>query len=136
MLSSARRGLSPPTRTAHRVIIATARRNSIMGKIESYAPGSFCWAELATSDAAAAKRFYSEMFGWTPVDVPTPQGAYTLLKSGGEDAAALSPAQPGVPVHWGVYFAVASADQTAAQVGPSGGKLITGPFDVMDVGRM
>jgi len=29
-----------------------------MAKIESYAPGSFCWAELATTDTAAAKQFY------------------------------------------------------------------------------
>ena len=107
-----------------------------MAKIESYAPGSFCWAELATSDAAAAKRFYAEMFGWTAVDVPMTEGVYTLLKSEGNDAAALCPAQPGVPVHWGVYFSVASADQSAAQVAPYGGKLIAGPFDVMDVGRM
>src|SRR4029077_17136243 len=104
--------------------------------IESYAPGSFCWAELATGDAAAAKRFYSEMFGWTPVDVPMPEGAYTLLKVGDEDVAALYPARPGVPVHWGVYFAVADADAAAARVAPAGGKVIVEPFDVMDVGRM
>src|SRR4051812_25702192 len=91
-----------------------------MGKIESYVPGSFCWAELATNDTAAAKRFYGEMFGWTAVDLPLPEGSYTLLKSAGEDAAALCPAQPGVPVHWGVYFSVANADQSAAQVAPSG----------------
>jgi predicted enzyme related to lactoylglutathione lyase len=42
-----------------------------MSRIESYAPGSFCWAELATGDTAAAKQFYAEMFGWTSVDMPT-----------------------------------------------------------------
>src|ERR1019366_10747997 len=43
--------------------------NPRMSKIESYVPGSFCWAELATTDAAAAKHFYGEMFGWTAVDI-------------------------------------------------------------------
>ena len=107
-----------------------------MAKIESYAPGSFCWAELATTDAAAAKQFYGEMFGWTAVDLPMPEGVYTLFQSGGNDAAAVYTPRPGVPVHWGVYFSVASADQSAAQIEPSGGKLIAGPFDASDAGRM
>jgi len=107
-----------------------------MSKIESYAPGAFCWAELATGDAAAAKQFYSEMFGWTPVDVPMPEGTYTLLQAHGENAAALYPAPPGVPVHWGVYFSVTTADEAAARIKAAGGKIVKGPFDVMDAGRM
>src|SRR4051812_5088592 len=107
-----------------------------MSKIESYAPGSFCWAELATSDTAGAKSFYSEMFGWTPVDLPMTEGAYTLLKVDGEDAAALCSTRPGVPVHWGVYFSVASAADSAAKAAAQGGKIFAGPFDVMDIGRM
>ena len=107
-----------------------------MPKIESYAPGSFCWADLATTDAAAAKHFYGEMFGWTAVDIPMPEGAYTIFQSGGNDAAAMYPAGPGMPAHWGVYFSVAAADESAAQVEPCGGKLIAGPFDAMDAGRM
>ena len=66
-----------------------------MAKIESYAPGSFCWAELATTDAAAAKHFYGEMFGWTAVDMPMPEGVYTLFQSDGQDAAAVYSAPPG-----------------------------------------
>ena len=107
-----------------------------MSKIESYAPGSFCWAELATTDAPAAKHFYGEMFGWTAVDIPMPEGVYTLFQAGGNDAAAVYTARPGVPVHWGVYFSVASADESAAEIEPCGGKLIAGPFDAHDAGRM
>jgi predicted enzyme related to lactoylglutathione lyase len=107
-----------------------------MSKIESYVPGSFCWAELATSDAAAAKHFYGEMFGWIAVDIPMPEGVYTLFQADGNDAAAVYTPRPGVPVHWGVYFSVASADESAAQIEPCGGKLIAGPFDASDAGRM
>src|SRR5438477_11175786 len=89
-----------------------SRENLKMANIESYAPGSFCWAELATTDAAAAKHFYGEMFGWTAVDMPMPEGVYTLFQSNGQDAAAVYSAPPGVPVHWGVYFAVSSADES------------------------
>ena len=107
-----------------------------MSGIESYAPGSFCWAELATTDLAAAKQFYGEMFGWTAVDMPMPEGVYTLFQSAGNNAAAVYTPRPGVPVHWGVYFSVASADESAAQIEPCGGKLIAGPFDAHDAGRM
>ena len=107
-----------------------------MSKIESYAPGSFCWADLATTNAAAAKHFYGEMFGWTAVDRPMPEGVYTLFQADGNDAAAIYAAPPGVPVHWGVYFSVASADESAALVEPGGGKLLAGPFDAHDAGRM
>ena len=68
--------------------------------------------------------------------MPMPEGVYTLFQADGNDAAAVYSTRPGVPVHWGVYFAVASADETAAQVTPSGGKVLAGPFDAHDVGRM
>ena len=107
-----------------------------MSKIEKYTPGSFCWAELATTDAVAAKTFYSAMFGWDAVDNPMPQGVYTLFQAEGLDAAAVYQAPPGIPVHWGVHFAVASVDETAALVAPAGGKVLAGPFDAHEYGRM
>ena len=38
-----------------------------MAKIESYTPGSFCWAELATTDPAAAKQFYGDASQYTRI---------------------------------------------------------------------
>ena len=105
-------------------------------KIESYAPGSFCWAELATSDPAGAARFYSEMFGWTKVENPMPQGIYTLFQSGGNDAAGMYEAHAGMPSNWGPHFAVASVDAAAARAGELGGKVCAGPFDAHEAGRM
>ena len=105
-------------------------------KIESYAPGSFCWAELATSDVESAKKFYGEMFGWTAVELPMPGGVYVIFQSEGNDAAAARPASPGMSPHWGVYFSTASADESAGRVAPLGGKVVAGPFDVMEAGRM
>jgi uncharacterized protein len=107
-----------------------------MPKIESYAPGSFCWAELATTDAAAAKQFYGEMFGWSAVDMPNPEGVYTLFQVDGENVAAVYTPREGVPVHWGVYFSVTNADESAARIEPLGGKVVAGPFDAHDAGRM
>src|SRR5690349_6578566 len=107
-----------------------------MAKVESYAPGSFCWAELATPDTAGAKHFYGEMFGWTTQENPMPQGVYTIFQSEGNDAAAMVTPPPGVPPHWGVYFSVASADESSAKVRELSGSILMGPFDVMAHGRM
>ncbi len=108
-----------------------------MAKIESYEPGSFCWAELATSDTENAKKVYTGLFDWTVVEHPTPQGVYMIFQSDGNDAAAMHAGlPPGVPPHWLVYFSVANVDESAAKIPSLGGKVVAGPFDVMDLGRM
>jgi len=66
-----------------------------MAKIESYTPGSFCWAELATNDVLGAKKFYTEMFGWTANEQPIPGGVYVMLESEGNSVGALYGARDG-----------------------------------------
>ena len=45
-----------------------------------YAHGEFCWVDLATTDPAAAKRFYGSLFGWQAEDMPAGPGmTYTCL---------------------------------------------------------
>ncbi len=112
-----------------------------MPVVERFAPGEFCWIELATSNQDAAKSFYSALFGWTVQDVPTgPANVYSLLQLQGRIAAgafALSPSESaaGVPPHWHLYVAVASADEAAKKAGQLGGKVVEAPFDVIDRGR-
>lgn len=107
-----------------------------MSTITTYAPGTFCWAELATTDVEAAKQFYTTMFGWSVFEAPMPDGVYTMFLSGGNYAAAAYPSPAGVPTHWATYFSVASADETAAKVEALGGKVLMPPFDVPSAGRM
>jgi predicted enzyme related to lactoylglutathione lyase len=107
-----------------------------MAKIESYAPGSFCWAELATSDADAAKQFYGDMFGWTTMDYPMPAGVYTMFRSGGNDVGAVYQAPEDVPTNWAVYFSVADIEASAAQIGALGGTIVMGPMQVGESGIM
>jgi uncharacterized protein len=111
-----------------------------MPEMNQYAPGAFCWVELATSDQAAAKTFYTSLFGWTYVDNPMGEmGVYTMLKRDGRDVGALyqkGKEQEGVPPNWLSYVSVADADATAARIGELGGTLMMPPFDVFDFGRM
>lgn len=109
-------------------------------RTNTFEPGRFCWVELATTDQAGAKGFYGNLFGWAPDDRPIgPDATYTMFKHGGRDAGAaytLGPEQKGVPPNWGVYVAVASADDAAKRADKLGAKVLAPPFDVFDVGRM
>ena len=111
-----------------------------MPEVTRHEPGSFCWPELATTDDAAAKKFYTTLFSWTFEDSPAgPDMVYTMLKKKEKAVGALyklGPQQKGVPPHWNTYVSVASADESARKAKELGGKLLMEPFDVMDVGRM
>lgn len=111
-------------------------------EINQAKPGSFCWFELATSDQAAAKKFYGALFGWTAQDNPMgPDGVYTIFQLRGRNVGAACGLMPdqvkhGVPPHWGTYVAVANADAAAAKATTLGATVLAGPFDVAEHGRM
>lgn len=110
-----------------------------MPLIETHAPGTFCWADLGTPDAAAAARFYTALFGWTAEALPMGPGAfYTMLFVHGRSVGALYQQDAAVagPPHWLSYISVASADAAAGRARRLGGTLLLEPFDVLDVGRM
>jgi predicted enzyme related to lactoylglutathione lyase len=106
-----------------------------MGDRTSYPPGTFSWAELATSDADAAKAFYTALFGWDYDDNPIPDGSvYSMAKRDGKTVAALFGSEQ--PPHWNCYVTVESVEAAAARASELGGAILAEPFDVMDVGRM
>jgi predicted enzyme related to lactoylglutathione lyase len=102
----------------------------------NYAPGTFSWAELATSDAAAAKDFYAALFGWAFEDNPIPDGSvYSMAQLDGAYVAAVFAAEQRPP-HWSCYVTVDSVDEVTSRAGGHGGSVVSEPFDVMDAGRM
>ena len=113
-----------------------------MQETPQYAPGTFCWVELGTTDSAAAKKFYSGLFGWTIEDRPVgPDMVYTMLNLDDKNAGALYPLDKekqaqGIPPHWLSYASVTNADETAAKAKELGATILAGPFDVMTFGRM
>lgn len=113
-----------------------------MQETPQYKPGTFCWVELGTTDGEAAKKFYTELFGWSFSDSPIgPDMVYTMLKLDGKDVGALykmpgEMTSQGIPPHWLSYASTTNADETAAKAKTLGANLMKEPFDVMDVGRM
>jgi predicted enzyme related to lactoylglutathione lyase len=108
-----------------------------MGTRDSHAPGTFSWAELATSDGDAAKRFYGALFGWDYQDNPMDDqgGVYSMAQVGGRHVAALFQTDQ-QPPHWNSYVTVDSADEAARKASEAGANVLAEPFDVFDSGRM
>jgi predicted enzyme related to lactoylglutathione lyase len=104
----------------------------------AHAPGTFCWLDLSTGDAAGAKEYYAGLFGWQATDVPAgPDMVYSLLNLNGKGVGALyQETRPGIPPHWSSYISVADVDATAARAKELGGTLLVEPMDVMEHGRM
>ncbi|HTZ63874.1 MAG TPA: VOC family protein [Solirubrobacteraceae bacterium] len=113
-----------------------------MGERSQYTPGTFCWADLTTTDQEAAKRFYGELLGWSAFDAPVGDGAYySIMRRDDKSVAAIAP-QPdaqreaGVPPVWNSYVTVTDADAVADRAKELGANVHAPPFDVMQAGRM
>ena len=117
-------------------------KEASVGKRERYEPGTFSWVDLATTDPAAAKTFYGQLFGWQAEDMPVGEGVvYTMFSLAGDTIAGMNelPAEQrsqGIPPHWFNYVSVADAEATTARARELGGTIFAEPFDVFDSGRM
>ena len=113
-----------------------------MQELPNQKPGSFCWIELGTTTAGAAKDFYKQLFGWDYQDHPMgPAGVYTIIQLNGKDVGGLyelssEMLQQGLPSHWLSYISVTNADEATAQAIAAGGSVMKEPFDVGPNGRM
>jgi predicted enzyme related to lactoylglutathione lyase len=109
-----------------------------MPQVKSYAAGTPCWIDLATSDPEGARRFYGGLFGWDLEVGPAEAMYYTQARIGGLPVAGLmgEPKPEAVPVGWTSYFATDDVDGTAKRITDSGGAITMAPMDVMDQGRM
>jgi predicted enzyme related to lactoylglutathione lyase len=113
-----------------------------MADVDSVAPGSFCWPELATTDRKGGVAFYRDLFGWDVTDQSIgPEDIYSMFKLRGREVAAAytmraDERQMGIPPHWNTYVSVKNADDAAKRAQQLGGKVIAPAFDVMDAGRM
>jgi len=101
--------------------------------------GSVCWNELATTDADAARTFYSAVFGWDCQKQQINNVDYTMIAvNGGNEGGMMQMTEQwaGIPPHWMSYFWVSDCDASAAKVKELGGKVVVEPFDVPAAGRM
>ena len=113
-----------------------------MYRVSKYPHGTFSWADNTSTDPETAKKFYMDLFGWGKVEIPMGEGmTYTMFQHQGEHAAALSEMMPemqeqGIPSLWFNYVSVHDVDALVDVVTANGGKIVFGPFDIFDSGRM
>jgi predicted enzyme related to lactoylglutathione lyase len=97
--------------------------------------GDVAWIELMTTDAAAAMRFYAELFGWTESDAMDmgSMGKYHLFnRPRGMIGGMMNkgPEMAQVPSYWGLYFRVADLDAALGRITANGGQVLNGPMEV------
>ncbi|MCU1377273.1 MAG: Glyoxalase/bleomycin resistance protein/dioxygenase [Acidimicrobiales bacterium] len=100
--------------------------------------GAPCWIDLFTSDPAASRAFYGDLFGWTSEQAGEEYGGYiNFFKDGVPVAGAMhNDGTQGVPDLWTVYLASADAKATVDAAASHGGQVHVPPMDVMDLGVM
>lgn len=101
--------------------------------------GCFSWAELTTTDPAAAAQFYAQLFGWEVKAPLAEMGDYRIVNVGGVGVAGIMPPPPGAPAmppNWGCYVTVNDTDETVKKCLSLGGKVLVPAMDVPTVGRM
>jgi uncharacterized protein len=99
-------------------------------------PGLFCWNELATTNVAAATKFYAGLLGWKTQAFGGGM-EYTQFKKGKDMAGGMMKCpKPGVPAHWVPYVIVDNVDATAKKAAKLRGTVLVPPFEVPKVGRI
>src|SRR5918911_1345804 len=102
------------------------------------AHGAFCWNELATRDAEAAKKFYAQLLGWDLQESNAAGMQYTEIVVGGSHIGGIynmTSEQGDMPSHWMAYVAVDDVDAAAKRTEELGGKVCVQPMDIPKVGR-
>ena len=101
----------------------------------SPAVGEASWLELMTTDAPAAMKFYSDVFGWQPSETMDmgDMGKYHMFnRPHGMIGGMMNkgPEMADVPPHWQIYFLVPDVDDAVKVITGNGGQILNGPMEV------
>jgi predicted enzyme related to lactoylglutathione lyase len=91
-------------------------------------PGALAWNEAAVDDPAAAREFYTAVFGFRFDEMPGAEG-YTTFATGDRPLGGLGGHQPGYPKGWTTCFSVADTDEAVRKAESGGGKVIMAAMD-------
>jgi len=96
----------------------------------------FVHVELNTTDVDAAKKFYSQLFGWELNDMPMgPSETYTIVKVGeGTGGGILKNPMPGVPSFWLAYVLVDEIGAATKKAQSLGAKIVKDSVEVPGMG--
>jgi predicted enzyme related to lactoylglutathione lyase len=94
--------------------------------------GALSLNQLNTIDPEAAKRFYSDLFGWRFEDVQGGPAPYSAIYNGERLNGGMMemPAGQPAPPHWLVYFGTDDMAGAAERIGSLGGRIVVEAMDV------
>ena len=88
-------------------------------KTDDYRTGVPYWAQLSTTDPAAAASFYAAMFGWH-----LPAGETGVCELGGVAASVIEAAAADQPSSWTTYLYAEDLEVALDRVVAAGGRLV------------
>ena len=91
---------------------------------QRHAPGTPIWNDVNAPDAAAARAFYSSLFGWNAVVTPDEQyGGYGMFFHDGKQVAGVGPTMDEhQPAAWTPYVMTENAEETTAKAPQPAGR--------------
>ena len=97
--------------------------------------GEGSWHELMTTDAPAAMKFYTELFGWKQsetMDMGEMGKYYMFNRPHGMIGGMMNkpPQLANVPPNWQIYFLVPDINTAAERIKANGGQILNGPMEV------
>jgi len=103
-------------------------------------PGKFVWRDLMTHDIPSVKKFYSELFGWTYIDVGESDNDYSVILQEGKPIAGIfrlrNIEEKQRYSQWISYLSVADMNQAINYTKASGGKIYREPFELLNRGTV
>ena len=106
---------------------------------DATAPGCFSWNELATTDPAAAMKFYADACEWTPTQSHDigPKGRYQMFGPADKTIGGMFKiSDENTTPHWLYYILVADVEAVAERAKTMGGTVVSGPMPVPDGGMV
>jgi predicted enzyme related to lactoylglutathione lyase len=102
--------------------------------------GKFIWWDLMTDDIPAVKKFYSELFGWTYMDVADGTKDYVIILHEGKPIAGMFNLRDVKAEHkysqWISYISVPDINQAVNYTKQSGGSIYRESFELPNRGTV
>jgi len=107
---------------------------------DEFHPGKFVWRDLMTDDIPAVKKFYTELFGWTYIDVAEGDKDYSIILHDGRPIAGMFKLRDVKVEHkysqWISYISVPDMNQAINYTKKSGGTIYREPFQLPNRGNV
>lgn len=108
---------------------------------KDFKPGEFCWIDFMAHDMEAAGKWYSDLFGWTVMLVPSEGPPYGFFMKGEHGVGGLGQMSDemkgmGIPPVWNSYVNTADCEATEAKARELGATVNVPTTEVPGFGKL